>query len=503
MKNDRDGRDPIELSRDSSVRVDLARERHHQVDPVRTDGFEEDSRRGGMALIIVMVALVVVGALVLAGRDDPRSASDEALIGASSTTSPSDDEQDPAGATEAVDALAVDQGAPPPTGINNIVEVSGQWFALADPAGGRLLTSVDGQQWAPVDDTGVGQLVALGVADENDGDSLIGVFQRRLEPTDEAIDQVRLEVASFDAGSRQWLTASQRASVEVPDSQSIAVQVHEGNVVALVQMPWDAPVPAVSEVLAELTSSEIADQTCALERTIGDSVVGYDLFDCDGALLGSVAAPGAIDDQLSFAQDVMQSRVVSYVSLDGDAFSHNDFEAATFPAALAPHDSGVVFAVLDARDTLRNPENFFATALESSLFAWDAVSGEIVPIESPGVFSAWTSRLEALPDGRVAILGPTGGLVARPPFDEWQQVWDMPDGASGVGIGMAISLDRQGIKVIVDDGAAAWVAHQGGPLTRVEAPASTEIVDVLIVTSKKVAALTQEGRVEWLDFDTQ
>ena len=456
-----------------------------------------------------VVAMVVLGlgAVSLLGNDQTRSASTEAAPNDTSASTVIDTDASAQTAdVDETDSAESTSGVAPPDGITEITQVGERWFALNDVLNGALLLSDDGLEWTRVESRGPGRLLALSTSSQG---ALLGFFQRRADTSAAlsdtttasaaALDEVQLEVATFDMSTSEWLLASQRATLSIPASQSIVGEFHEDTVMAIVQDVWRRPLTEVSNVLAGLTDPAAAAGACSLARKVGDGEVAYDVVDCEGNVLSSIAAQGELDDQLSFAQEILASRIVAYVSFAGEPFIEYEFAPATFPAAFAPHSDGFVFASLDARDALQNPENFFATALESTLMAWDADSGEASELTSLNPFSAWTSRLVPLPDDRIAILSPNGGEVASAPFAEWSLVWDMPEGVSRVGVGLAQSRDRAGIKAILDDGSGVWVAHGDQPLELVDASPDTEVNDVLIVTSDRVLVKTRADGVEWLE----
>ena len=450
----------------------------------------------------VVIVIFAFGAISLLGGEQPRSTDEttsppatEAQTGVGTTSIAQTSES--AAETE---VAAPTTGFAPPDGITEITQVDGRWFALNDLQSATLLTSEDGLGWSTVESRGPGRLMALTASAQG---NLLGFFQRRSDTSvelseDTAADAVQLEVATFDMSTGEWLLASQRATLSVPASQSIVGEFHEDTVMAIVQDVWQRPLTEVSAVLVELTDAASAASACSLERKVGDGDVAYDVIDCEGNVLSSIEADSDLDDQLSFAQEILSSRIVAYVSFAGAPFIEYEFAPATFPAAFAPHSGGFVFASLDARDALQNPENFFATGLESTLMAWDADSGSATALTALNPFSAWTSRLVPLSNDRIAILGPNGGEVASTPFTDWSLAWDVPEGVSTVGVGLALSRDRDGVKVLLDDGSGAWIAHGDQPLELFEASPNTELTDVLIVTSDRALVRTRGGAVEWL-----
>lgn len=230
----------------------------------------------------------------------------------------------------------------------------------------------------------------------------------------------------------EWVLDPQRAPLAVPSDAQIRSLVVAEETIVVVEDQWDRPVAEVSAVLAEFVETNIADSTCRMVRNVVDQASVYSLFDCDGELVGQIGAESIEprsedDDRLSFAQDVLRSRYVVFVSSPDAEPERIEMGPAQLVVSSVPIDGGFAALVLDSLEVLDNPDLLFGGALAVRLVHWDRTTSAFTLAETPIIGSVWSAnRLVANADGSITLVTSLGLYSARTPFVDWELVTTGP-----------------------------------------------------------------------------
>lgn len=363
----------------------------------------------------------------------------------------------------------------------------GGWLALRrGQRGSRLVSASDGVKWSPVGgEAPVGNLFGLTRTTD-------GVWRTLVNSA--ALNEQRFTLSALrSTDGVEWLAVEGGEQFIASGNLPKQVSLRGENTVVVGDQPLDidSPPAALTALLEQYVSPEIASNACELAFVRSGSNQRFDLRSCDGDVLGSISD----DDRqrmntLSTVAFVMQFQQVVLVQIGAAATERVILDPGEQIVSIAATDDGFVGIAIDALAAVDTANVRIGTP-PGRLVRWTRaggladVTGSLGPIVD---FTAWWDNDLIVDAQGVASMATSSAVYRAPdPYTEWSEVARAP--ITNVHSSAILRLGPEGSAMVFRNrNAQIWLGRVGGEWVRAPQLDGSVPRNVLLADENEVVA---------------